>query len=280
MIPVDGTTFAMRPTKWFWILFGTVLVIGAGIRFTNPCGCFGVTFLRPAVIQVRQMPNSCSVLRVPAVWRDMTGARLDTRWDHIFDDEIGYEDRWKALHYAVWRTDRGLLVGMVTPDGMLRSQNQFRFNGRELVPAESLDWGSSALLPYVRQPVPSRPEAYPDRSSWGSSGTASLAQPKLSGKGEWSTFYLYSGQPLSNPLNSFLEGTRLWVMERSGFVNFYDRRDPAKRRPPLEFRWCGEGQWYTYIAAWHGPNVYTFPLSLDGRSLVLCDFSKEKAAAQ
>ena len=71
-----------------------------------------------------------------------------------------------------------------------------------------------------------------------------------------------------------------WVIQRTGFVDFYgaDYPLPPIPRRPIEYTFCGRENWMTRGAAWHGSHVYTLPLSLDARAFVLCDFSKRTIA--
>ncbi len=252
-----------------------VLFIGT-LRYATPCGCFGITVLRPAVSSVAQVPEFCAIQSVPDQWLDGTGKRLDPLWPEAEQKMVDLEEGPNRVRYEIRRGPRGLLVGLAHATLPIRSQNHFRQEGNKLVDARAGEWESSTVVPLMLK------HPFPDFASVEMSPFGRSASGLLPGRDDQYSVghrlgaaHSYTG-PSVEPFLPSADFFAPRVIQRPGFVDFYgeDYPLPPIPRRPIEYTFCGRENWMTRAAGWHGPHVYTFPLSLDARAFVLCDFSK------
>ena len=263
--------------KWTprFTVWAIALVLVTALRFATPCGCLGLTILRPSAETVRQMPNSCAVLHTPSHWVDEKGKRFDPEWANADTDRMNLGERWQRVHYAVWRSAGGIIVGMATPESDRRSGNSFLLQKDNLVSTGREDWRASVFLPYVRQQVPPRVDTVtPFGIAVPRNHRSDSIDDQISAGDELSASYSYLGPEMFGILTE--DSVKPWRIQRLGFVRFSSSEYPPPSERPLEYTFCGTESWMRQVAAWHGSNVYTMPLSLDGRTFVLCDFTKGK----
>lgn len=215
-----------------------------GLRVFLPCGCFGMTFWRPSVLAVDQIPEVCAVLDTPSKWIAVDGSEFDPDWEYR-----GWASRGEPrfVYYEVRRGQQGLLVGMSVPASeTVRTRNAFRVEGGRLVAATASEWSGAELLPTA-----SFTGAWPGQ--W--QAVESLTGPAFAGT---------IGMPSPDEMSP-------WIIRRTRLIRFQNITTQKYLGPPLEHSFCGRERWMMTPTSWHGLNILTVPLSLDGRSFVLCE---------
>ena len=87
-----------RIPRWVKVMFVALAFVGVALRFFAPCGCLGLTFWRPSVLRVRQIPTGCAIFRTPSRWIQYTGAQkadgpqFDPHWQDIVRFPSGAPD--------------------------------------------------------------------------------------------------------------------------------------------------------------------------------------------
>lgn len=261
--------FIRSRTVWFAVL--AILLVCAPIaKFLFPCGCLGLSFWRPAALPVLQLPAGCAVLQTPAEWQDGRGRKFDTAWwDQLERQTLDFEfDKISNYRVSVG-ADGTRLLSLATADAPERSAaNVFRQAASHLVATRPPS--SPNLLPitfagYAYGDLPS-----PEHSPRG----------RAADKPEWEAFHSFIGPPLALPYRGLFSGFTWdvlvpWSIRRNGFVEFHNWRT-GQPTPLIEYLFCGGEGWMRMLAAWHGGDVFTMPLSLDGRSLLMCSPGKRK----
>ena len=242
-----------------------------------PCGCLGLTAWRRSVLTVRQVPQGCAVLQAPSAWVDQSNHLFNTHWAE--SDRTSYEKAAAmapdTVRYAIRLMGASRLFRLAVPRAETRkSKNVFRQYGQVLLAASQADWDAAAQLPYDSPGELGAPLSVSGERSFDETRELAVQARYLT------AMHSYSGPPLSqttfNPV-SLLP----WVVQRSAFTNFYrfenenQMKNTAPLRvppPPLEYLFCADEEgWMRRAAAWHGARVYTMPLSLDGRTFVVCE---------
>ncbi len=278
-----------RVWRWRWLL-GAGLLAGLGsLPWLTPCGCLGMDFWRPKVASVSNLIEGCAVLRTPSPWLGKAGEPLAPNWDDKY-----HRDEWRQTNYEVWRSAKGLIVGMTVPGSDVHTRNAFRVDGGRLVPVTAADWQLSSLLPYAKD----KSQSEWINSAGGNKGSVAdlggfvyedIWGQRVSLVSEFEAFFMYRGQKIFRSGGLFalpceLEDCRPWVVQRTGMIVFFDLRTKVYReysrvgKQPVEFTICGREHWMRAVSGWHG-TVFTMPLSRDGENFLLCDFSQVKAGA-
>lgn len=266
-----------RTRRMAW---GFLLVAGVGfasMRLLFPCGCRALDFTRPNVIQVKQLPTGCLVLHTPTPWRDTAGKPFDPNWREI--DEVDYQhardDDPKRVHYEVRRHNSSVLYGLGARGSLVRAKSIFRRDGNRLVEASDAEWQVAVALPYIGRsepPVTDRRVGL-DMKATGEHPLIDVLGFEAAGNG-WVSMQSYSGPTMwcRDILCATEDTFSLGYVPRIGYIDFLDARKPASPVRPIVYRICGREGWMRHAAAWHGEDVYTMPLRMDGRSFIACEF--------
>jgi hypothetical protein len=256
-------TTGRKRIKYRWLLLLATVAGFALLVEATPCGCFGLTFWRPDVRPVEQLPDTCQIVTTPTVWRDNQGEAFETFWEAILQDSMlppgGDETR---THYELRDSPEGLLVGLAVPGASRKSQNEFRLRGIALTEASPNASNTALPLPYENPHQVS--------VSLRSSGAAHYVGGGTHADERFVAIHSHSGPEMFPDFPTYQRFTP-WIVRGTGFVDFYDLASARPLGPPLVYSFCGRESWMRSAAAWHASRFYTMPLRLDGRTFILCE---------
>lgn len=243
---------------WPWVIAAVVGLLLAVPVYLFPCGCFGLSFWRSPTVRVRRLPSQCSVLQAPRPWVDQHGHIFDTQWP----DEIVLVDDPTLVRYEVRQSVSGALyvsLAVQAPvDGAAaRSGNTFELANKGLIEVSPSVTGK--VLEYR---VDGAWNSAMQIRTWPDSAVGRLAGGVI-----WQAKHSYLGPSLDSSFVPSSDWYTPWTIQRTGFVDIsYGRRFTAT----IEYLFCGRESWMHALAAWHGEQYFTMPLSRDARHLVFC----------
>lgn len=232
---------------------------------------------RRDVIHISQTPRGCRTLTTPEPWLSGPGTAFRTGW-HLspnqLPDRYPTPNRKYSTRYGIRRLGAAYLFELLDPGldpgiGPARvSANCFQYNGTGLATCSTADWSRAEVLatpPQFRFPFPEgsgkRFFDYFGADEWSSPGVGmsmSYYGPDVESRAAFD--FVTLGENLTP-----------WTVQRLVVFEFYRRHTPTVAFATLKFSMCGQESWMRHGATFHG-DLFTMPLSKDGRTFLFCQF--------